>query len=293
MHAAKINDAAAVEVWGTGTPRREFLFVDDLADACLFVMRHYDGGEPINLGGGTVLSIGELAALVKETVGFRGELRYDPRATGRHALQGPRFRAAWRAWAGVPEPPSRTPWKRPIRAIFKTVQPEMKRDGHPTSGTESPGRTRPDVGDLYRRLYRIRRVEEEIAASIPPTRSRARCICRSARRRWPWACASLRTRRRGLRHLSRPRRLPGQGRRLAAMIAELYGKATGCGKGKGGSMHLIDVAHGVMGTSAVVGTTIPHAVGYAYALRYQRQNTRWWSASSATGRSTKACSTRA
>jgi GDP-L-fucose synthase len=77
MHAAKINDAAAVEVWGTGTPRREFLFADDLADACLFVMRHYDGGEPINLGSSTVLSIGELAALVKEAVGFRGELRYE------------------------------------------------------------------------------------------------------------------------------------------------------------------------------------------------------------------------
>jgi len=56
------------------------------------------------------------------------------------------------------------------------------------------------------------------------------------------------------------------------MIAELYGKITGCAKGKGGSMHLIDVAHGVMGASAVVGTTIGHAVGYAYALRFQRKD---------------------
>jgi TPP-dependent pyruvate/acetoin dehydrogenase alpha subunit len=55
------------------------------------------------------------------------------------------------------------------------------------------------------------------------------------------------------------------------MIAELYGKQTGCAKGKGGSMHLIDVAAGVFGTSAVVGTTIPHAVGYAYALRLRRE----------------------
>jgi TPP-dependent pyruvate/acetoin dehydrogenase alpha subunit len=56
------------------------------------------------------------------------------------------------------------------------------------------------------------------------------------------------------------------------MMAELFGKATGCAKGKGGSMHLVDAAHGVMGASAVVGTTIPNAVGYAYALRLQRRD---------------------
>jgi TPP-dependent pyruvate/acetoin dehydrogenase alpha subunit len=59
---------------------------------------------------------------------------------------------------------------------------------------------------------------------------------------------------------------------LKKMIAELYGKATGCAKGKGGSMHLVDTAHGVMGTSAVVATTIPNAVGYAHALKYQKKN---------------------
>jgi TPP-dependent pyruvate/acetoin dehydrogenase alpha subunit len=59
---------------------------------------------------------------------------------------------------------------------------------------------------------------------------------------------------------------------LKKMIAELYGKVTGCAKGKGGSMHLVDVAHGVMGASAVVGTTIPNAVGYAYALKLQKKD---------------------
>jgi TPP-dependent pyruvate/acetoin dehydrogenase alpha subunit len=59
---------------------------------------------------------------------------------------------------------------------------------------------------------------------------------------------------------------------LKRMIAELFGKVTGCAKGKGGSMHLVDVAHGVMGASAVVGTTIPVAVGYAYALKVQRKD---------------------
>lgn len=58
---------------------------------------------------------------------------------------------------------------------------------------------------------------------------------------------------------------------LRKLIAELYGRATGCARGKGGSMHLIDVDHGVMGTSAMVATTIPQAVGYAYALKVQRR----------------------
>src|SRR5205823_1263484 len=62
-----------------------------------------------------------------------------------------------------------------------------------------------------------------------------------------------------------------KGGNLQKMIAELYGKATGCAKGKGGSMHLIDVEAGVLGASAVVGTTIPQAVGYALALKMRGQ----------------------
>jgi GDP-L-fucose synthase len=77
MHEAKVASSASVEIWGTGTPRREFIFADDLADACLFVMQEYDGAEPINLGGGTDLSIAELAELVKEAVGYLGGLRFD------------------------------------------------------------------------------------------------------------------------------------------------------------------------------------------------------------------------
>lgn len=68
----------SIEVWGTGKPQREFLFVDDLADACVFVMREYDGVEPINIGGGTTVSVGELAELVKEIVGYHGNLAFDP-----------------------------------------------------------------------------------------------------------------------------------------------------------------------------------------------------------------------
>jgi GDP-L-fucose synthase len=64
-------------VWGSGEPRREFIFVDDLADACAFVMRQYGGPEPINLGTGTVSSIAELAREVCRTVGYKGTLRFD------------------------------------------------------------------------------------------------------------------------------------------------------------------------------------------------------------------------
>jgi len=77
MHEARTCGADQVELWGTGTPRREFIFVDDLADACIFVMQSYNSGEPINLGGGVDVSIRELAHLVEEVVSYKGKLRFD------------------------------------------------------------------------------------------------------------------------------------------------------------------------------------------------------------------------
>lgn len=78
MHDAKLADAPAVEVWGTGTPRREFLHVDDLADACLFLLRHHGDGAPVNVGCGADLTVRELAQAVRDAVGYRGELVFDP-----------------------------------------------------------------------------------------------------------------------------------------------------------------------------------------------------------------------
>lgn len=79
MHLARGTGAPAVDVWGRGAARRDFIFVDDLADACLCVMEHYDDAGPINLGGGGGgLSIAELAVLVREVVGYQGEIRFDP-----------------------------------------------------------------------------------------------------------------------------------------------------------------------------------------------------------------------
>jgi GDP-L-fucose synthase len=78
FHEAKMEGRGAVEIWGTGTPRREFLHVDDMADAALFLMRHYDSPEIVNVGTGEDVSVRELAQLVRDVVGFAGELAFDP-----------------------------------------------------------------------------------------------------------------------------------------------------------------------------------------------------------------------
>ncbi len=74
FHEAKVNQKPSVELWGTGTPLREFLYVDDMADACVFLLEHYDGEEHVNIGTGEEVSIKELAMTVKEQVGFQGEI---------------------------------------------------------------------------------------------------------------------------------------------------------------------------------------------------------------------------
>src|SRR5262245_8041315 len=122
---------------------------------------------------------------------------------------------------------------------------------------------------LFRSLLRIRRVEEEIARVYPTDvikspvhlsigqEAVAVGVCETLERE-DVVFGSYRGHAMYL----------AKGGYLRRMIAELYGKATGCAKGKGGSMHLVDVAAGVMGTSAVVASTIPNAVGYAYANRH-------------------------
>lgn len=77
MHEAKVNNRIQVEVWGTGNPRREFIFIDDLADACLFIMDNYDEPGPINLGSDSAFSIRDLVETIREVVGFNGSIVYD------------------------------------------------------------------------------------------------------------------------------------------------------------------------------------------------------------------------
>jgi GDP-L-fucose synthase len=98
---AKEAGAASITVWGTGTPRREFLFVDDLADACLFLLQHFDEAGPINVGTGEDVTIRELAELVCEVVGFGGEIVFDeskPDGTPRKLMDVSRLAGlGWRA----------------------------------------------------------------------------------------------------------------------------------------------------------------------------------------------------
>jgi GDP-L-fucose synthase len=77
FHDAKENKLPTVEMWGTGTPMREFLHANDLGDACVFLMNNYDGEQFVNIGSGTDLTIKDLAILIKEIVGFTGEIIHD------------------------------------------------------------------------------------------------------------------------------------------------------------------------------------------------------------------------
>lgn len=101
FHEAKEIRAPQVTVWGTGTPRREFLFVDDLADACVFVLEHYSAESHLNVGTGEDMTIAQFAELVGQVVGYQGELMFDttrPDGTPRKLLDVSRLRAmGWRA----------------------------------------------------------------------------------------------------------------------------------------------------------------------------------------------------
>src|SRR5581483_2739568 len=100
FHEAKLENRKQVTIWGTGTPRREFLHVDDLASAAIFLMEHYDESEIVNVGTGDDLTIAELARLIAKVVGFDGELVFDaskPDGTPRKLLDTSRLHAlGWR-----------------------------------------------------------------------------------------------------------------------------------------------------------------------------------------------------
>jgi GDP-L-fucose synthase len=101
FHEAKLSGASAVTIWGTGAPRREFLHVDDLADACVHVMAHHDGDELVNIGCGEDITIADVARMVGEVVGFSGALEFDtskPDGTPRKLLDVSRLsKLGWRA----------------------------------------------------------------------------------------------------------------------------------------------------------------------------------------------------
>jgi GDP-L-fucose synthase len=121
FHEAKISGASNVLVWGTGTPRREFLYVDDLADACIHLMKTYSDGELVNIGTGTDITIAEFARVVAGAVGYGGEISFDPSrpdGTPRKLLDVSRLaRLGWRA---------RTSLEDGIRLAYQAYLSELK-----------------------------------------------------------------------------------------------------------------------------------------------------------------------
>jgi GDP-L-fucose synthase len=115
-HEAKLSGAAAMTVWGTGTPKREFMHVDDLADAVAFLLKSYSQAEHINVGVGSDLSIAELARLVTDVVGFRGELLFDsskPDGTPRKMMDSSRLQAL--GWSAS------IPLREGLEEVYRTV----------------------------------------------------------------------------------------------------------------------------------------------------------------------------
>ena len=107
FHLAKVEQRPTMTLWGTGSPRREFLHSDDLADACLMLLETYSSGEIINVGSGEDVTIKELAGMVREAVGYQGEIVWDasqPDGTPRKLMDGSRIRAlGWQPKIGLPE----------------------------------------------------------------------------------------------------------------------------------------------------------------------------------------------
>lgn len=106
-HQAKVDGADGMEIWGTGTPLREFMHVDDLADAAVYTLQHYEDYEHINIGSGVEYSIADIARLVMDVVGLEGDLRHDlskPDGTPRKLMSSEKLRATgWRPSIGLDE----------------------------------------------------------------------------------------------------------------------------------------------------------------------------------------------
>jgi GDP-L-fucose synthase len=121
FHEAKSTRAPSVVVWGTGAPRREFLYVDDLADACIYLMKTYSGETPINVGTGEDITIADFAAEVAVVVGYRGEIEFDPSypdGTPRKLLDVGRLsKLGWRA---------KTPLRAGLRLAYEAFLQERE-----------------------------------------------------------------------------------------------------------------------------------------------------------------------
>jgi GDP-L-fucose synthase len=130
FHEAKLSGSGSVPVWGTGTPRREFLYVDDMADACVHLMKTYSAPELINIGTGEDIAIAEFARVVADIVGYRGEITFDtshPDGTPRKLLDVSRLTSlGWRAQTSLEDG---------VKRAYETYRTEQEVDQ--PSGTQS------------------------------------------------------------------------------------------------------------------------------------------------------------
>ena len=130
VHEAKREGASTVTVWGTGSPRREFLFVDDLADACVFVLEHYSGESRLNVGSDEEVTIADAAKLIAEVIGYRGKFAFDtsrPDGTPRKLLDSSKLiEMGWRARTSLREGLKLTYSDFMARSELSTTQPNLE-----------------------------------------------------------------------------------------------------------------------------------------------------------------------
>jgi GDP-L-fucose synthase len=139
-HEARVNGASEMVIWGTGSPRREFMHVDDLADAALFLMLNYDQPDIINVGVGADLTIRELAELVCRVVGYNGRLVFDaskPDGTPQKLLDVSRLRAlGWEARIGLEDGIRKTyQWFLNLSLVGSSLRPAVKDSATPSAST--------------------------------------------------------------------------------------------------------------------------------------------------------------
>jgi GDP-L-fucose synthase len=145
FHEAKNENRPSVPIWGTGTPKREFLYIDDLADACVFLMENYDSSEILNIGVGEDISINDLAILIKEIVGYKGDIVYDsskPDGTPRKLLDVTRLHSlGWKAKTSLRDGIKKTyEWYKNNKDKIPLHPPLPKGDQEfPLFGKEGPG----------------------------------------------------------------------------------------------------------------------------------------------------------
>ncbi|HEX3027608.1 MAG TPA: GDP-L-fucose synthase [Clostridia bacterium] len=124
FYRAKLEERPFVELWGTGTPLREFLYTDDMADACISLMNHYEGNDFINIGSGEEISIRELSEIIRKTVGYTGEIIFDPSkpdGTPRRVLDNSKIlQTGWR-----PQVPIEEGIRREYEYFLEKIMPDL------------------------------------------------------------------------------------------------------------------------------------------------------------------------